>query len=79
MESGEAGVGMQSYRLRNYLEVCHIIIHHEVGEADFMRFFDISHYKYKADLGCMLEMAPNYGIRIYVENPFEAVLPLQFP
>lgn len=59
---------MLSFRLRNYLEVCHIIINREVAENDFMRFFDISHYKYRADLDCMMEMAPNYGICIYLES-----------
>lgn len=59
---------MTGYSLRNYLEICQVMIKKRVRKDDFIRFFELSRYKYKSDFECIVEMAPRFGIRVYMEE-----------
>lgn len=59
---------MESYSLRNYLEICYIIIHNQVKSKAFIDYFKLNYYKFTGDFIKLCEMAPFYGIRILLEN-----------
>lgn len=61
---------MNYYSLNSYIEICHLILHEKVTESDFAAFFDLSKYKFNADLDTLIEMGPYFGIRIYLEEGY---------
>lgn len=59
---------MENYSLKNYLEICYLIIYERVNVNDFIEMFKLNYYKFTVDFNKMCEMAPFYGIVVYTEE-----------
>lgn len=59
---------LENYSLKNYLEICTLIIHHSVKTSDFIERFKLNYYKFSLDFNRISQMAPFYGIHVFIEE-----------
>lgn len=55
---------MKNYQVRNYLQISNIIMNQNVPTDDFIGFFQLTPYEYKADMKRLKEMQKYFGIEI---------------
>lgn len=55
---------MEYLFLRNYIEICYIIVNEKSSVNDFIRFFYLSNYEYAQDMERLKEIQGCYGITI---------------
>lgn len=59
---------MKDYNLKNYIELFYLIVHKRTSLKTFMKNFDLSYYQFSLDFERLCEMAPNYGIKTYIDK-----------
>lgn len=58
----------RDYTLKDYVEVCHLIIRREVSVERFMSVFELSRYEYNICKDRLKELEANYGICFHFDN-----------
>ena len=59
---------MDNIYLRNYIEVCYIIINENVQVQKFISYFYLSNYEYNLDVERIHEIDSSFGIRIHFQT-----------
>jgi len=59
---------MVSSVLRNFIEICYIIINKEIPKSEFIAFFNLSNYEYHADIKRIRELEQHFYIHIIFGN-----------
>ncbi|MCH1942343.1 helix-turn-helix domain-containing protein [Holdemania massiliensis] len=59
---------MNRFFLRNYIELCHLIVNGETDVSSFQAFFDLSNYEMTMDLNNLREIAADFGISLIVNT-----------
>lgn len=55
---------MNNYLLRNYIEICHIMLHEKMGVEEFSAYFSLSPYELASDMDKIRDMENSFGIHI---------------
>jgi hypothetical protein len=53
--------------LRNYIELCYIIVNRQIAKAQYIAFFGLSNYEYHADQKKLRELETHFGIHLIFE------------